>query len=153
MPGYRQHLFYATIWYTALLFLFFLCTASALPIFEWGLCMLAGALFPDIDIKSKGQIVFFNLFLITGGLLILLRQWYVVSILLVISYLPLLARHRTVFHNFWIILGGAFVLCKSLSICVPCYSCRIYCDMFFFMIGVLSHLVLDKGIFKALRLP
>ena len=59
MPMYKEHLFGGFACGMALLFLvanYF--TKNSMPIatsMEWMMFALAGSLFPDIDIKSKGQ--------------------------------------------------------------------------------------------------
>ncbi|MGC2310143.1 MAG: hypothetical protein WA432_00805 [Candidatus Babeliaceae bacterium] len=69
MPSYKGHLLGGLVVYSIAL-LFMATTLSWLTKGEWLLCTLFGALFPDIDIKSKGQKLFYALLLVIGSFFI-----------------------------------------------------------------------------------
>ena len=152
MPGYKHHIAFGFFSYICALLIIFSSLFFSSKIVEWGICVLCGALFPDIDIKSKGQLLFYHLFLIAACFLMIFERWRCMSALVFLSYIPILSRHRGIFHNFWFITAiiGCLAYCSSSF--YPCHSQRIYYDCAFFMLGVFSHLVLDKGLLKTIRL-
>jgi hypothetical protein len=132
--------------------IFLLCpTVKISHVIEWLACALAGALFPDIDIKSKGQKYFYwVIFILLVGLAIQERLdlFMVVSIGAII---PMLVRHRGLFHNLWflIALAGGFWIFFSTQF--PFLSQRLFSDILFFLAGVISHLWLDRGFRRMIR--
>jgi LexA-binding, inner membrane-associated putative hydrolase len=151
MPGYRAHIFCAILMYAVML----LCI-SALVTSGWivmgGLCaIIAGALFPDIDIKSKGQHYLYWIYAATLGLLLLLhwrspKQLWIdlIICLAVLTIAPMLGRHRGITHAplfilalgaiFWIITAGFY----------PQYTAHFFFYSCCFVFGALSHIWLDK---------
>lgn len=148
MPGYKKHLAAGLGTYCLLLACFSLSTVSSLRLVEWCTCTLLGSLFPDIDIKSKGQLVFYHIIMLALLGCILNSRWKAASILGIMATMPLLARHRGIFHHFGIItavtMSGAFYAAS----CWPSASLTIFSDACFFLAGVASHTVLDKGFSK-----
>lgn len=106
---------------------------------------LIGSIFPDIDTRSVAQKLFFvSLFL--GVLFCLI--YYQNSVFLfaagAIALVPLLSRHRGIFHRWWFLLGlsvlgtlgGVAFFPEHMQVVVLCSS------SFFF--GCVTHLLLDK---------
>jgi hypothetical protein len=59
MANYKGHLIGGAVAYSIFLFVGRLHNMSFYTVLEWLLFSLAGALFPDIDTKSKGQKLFY----------------------------------------------------------------------------------------------
>jgi hypothetical protein len=151
MPGYRAHILCAVLIYTAML----LCIGA---LFKNGFTVLgglgaivAGALFPDIDIKSKGQHYLYWMYAAALGLLLLLhwrhpKQLWIdlIICLAILTIAPMLGRHRGITHaplfilalgvTFWIISAGFY----------PQYTQQFFFYSSCFVLGALSHIWLDK---------
>lgn len=151
MPQYKVHIAGAALLFVASVFLLSLQHSSVSVLLECLLCTLLGGLFPDIDIKSKGQKIFYYLFGAVSIWLLLTGALYTVALLSILALFPILARHRGIFHNFCFVglLVGAVVV--FLSAAYPPYKFFFIRDGAFFLLGVFSHLVLDRGIGKTLR--
>jgi len=149
MSGYRTH--FTTAAGCALIIIGY--QHAALPWWAWlsltnGARIIAsilGGLFPDIDIKSKGQQL---LYAIVIPLLVasLLAKKIVFSILLsALGILPPLLPHRGITHHIWFCFtapligpGLVYVYCPQfIELAIDLYS--------FFVVGALSHLILDYG--------
>ena len=112
------------------------------------LCAVAGSLFPDIDIKSKGQKFFYGImapayiFLFARGQLVLC---FVVGLC---ALLPVMSSHRGLFHRWWFILAFASLWGIAVARMFPHYADQAALGTIFFMLGSLSHLWLDFGPIK-----
>jgi len=149
MSGYRTH-FTAAAWCGVVMIA---ATHYHLPPLGWlSLANLAriiasmlGGLFPDIDIKSKGQQL---LYAIVIPLLIaaLLAKKVVFSILLSgLCIIPPLLPHRGITHHLWFSFSAPAVGPFLVYMYCPehlMFTIDLYC---FFVVGALSHLVLDYG--------
>ncbi|MDE0298085.1 MAG: metal-dependent hydrolase [Candidatus Poribacteria bacterium] len=62
------------------------------------IAVLSG-LWPDVDIKSRGQQIFYRIFLIFSAILILRKQYLQSAILGIFAMLPLLGKHRGWTHS------------------------------------------------------
>lgn len=114
---------------------------------EKGLCLFAitlmAALFPDIDTDSKGQNLFYSLFLLLDVYLILNRNYKHAAILGLLVMLPVLSRHRGWTHTVWamflipapILILPWLLFGTELSTLLPYYGCAVA--------GYFSHLVID----------
>lgn len=109
---------------------------------------LAGSLFPDIDISSQGQKLFLKLLLLVLVLCLFLKASLAVIALLAFSLLPIILPHRGLFHDFMFILFLTGIVGAFCIYSMPEKCDLIFSLLFFFLIGVLSHLVLDKGVRK-----
>lgn len=152
MPNYKKHLIGGLGAYTLLLIavqhiksISFFCSG------EWLLCALAGSLFPDIDIKSKGQQFFYCLLLFIMLVLIIYHQFSLLAMCSVISIFPILVRHRGIFHRLWFVILFPLVVWYSITIFVPTISGILLFDTLFFIAGAVSHLWLDFGFWRMLR--
>lgn len=147
MPNYKGHLAGGMITYLIVLAVVtrvLHVAPSPLTAFEWCVATLLGALFPDIDVKSKGQFIFYAATGICLVYAILFRWWLAAVVCSVIVLVPLLVKHRGLLHRFWFVLVCAvvsIVICsaKKLSYCAP-----LQWDIFFFVCGAFSHITLDR---------
>lgn len=158
MPGYRVHLVGGGI--AAVLSLSILVAAGCISLQQDYLLMLssflaalAGALFPDIDVKSKGQNYFYWI------VFLLLLYYYTdhqfdrCAAIALICTLPLLTKHRGILHNIWfliLLIGSCMAMVVTYCKAHATTLCAI---LLFFLLGMISHLWLDLGIRRMLRLP
>src|SRR5262245_16608113 len=106
MPGYRTHISVAIMVYIILAVITWSIVISW-PTRLLGLVALCiGALFPDIDTKSKGQQYLYHAYALCLGLILALyvmhrtQLWVdLIICLAIITIAPLLARHRGITHN------------------------------------------------------
>ena len=146
MPSYRGHLVGGVVTYLLML----QCIKYAQPnidvIFQGLLFCLLGSLFPDIDIQSKGQKLFYQALFIIILLIIAYHRMELLVPVAVVSFIPLLLNHRGITHNPWFVL--------FLGLCMPIASHWYHPELwqlavkaaFFFIVGGWSHLVLDWGV-------
>ena len=108
MPGYKGHLVGGVVAFGLLfaVLMYLICTQqpSHLMIGEWLLCSLAGALFPDIDVKSKGQKYFYYVVFIFLAFLAAQQRFQMLTCFSFIAITPMLARHRGIFHCQWFVI-------------------------------------------------
>jgi hypothetical protein len=152
MPNYKGHLFGGMVGFGLVIFFCSLHLAPCASLIEWGVCVLGGSLFPDIDTKSKGQKL---LYLGISAVLIycvIYRKFKTAVAIACIAMLPLLSKHRGIFHHFWCILIVLTALVLYGSVLYPALRMRITVDASFFMLGVVSHLYLDVGLKRMLRI-
>ncbi len=145
MPGYKGHLVGGVVTYAFGLYLLSSACSSSFVAVQWLGCTLAGALFPDVDVKSKGQKYFYWVIFALFGLLIYQKHYRLLSIASVISVVPMLVRHRGIFHRISFIISLSFVVWLSVHIYVPLFSKRFLYYAIFFAAGALSHIMLDFG--------
>ena len=143
MPGYKSHLAAGAVTFVALF------STISIPIsFETGFellcCTLFGALFPDIDIQSKGQKIFYLMMMGVLGMLLLSQRWVIAAFLGFVLCLPLIVSHRSLFHRWWFILSLPVVLFFVLVSVYPFLKNLLVWDMIFFLSGIISHLILDR---------
>jgi len=145
MPGYKGHLVGGAISFLILLAIFQNHVSSSLTYAEWLCASLCGCLFPDIDIKSKGQQLFYKLLLIITLGLLFLKKYMAGTLVCLFSFTPLMCRHRGLFHKAWFIIFLGFLFFAFMSISFPKYAHIVLYDIIFFVFGALSHLYLDLG--------
>lgn len=121
---------------------------SALEIFIYATLVILFALWPDVDIKSIGQKVFYTIFFVADAILVFYFQEYKIAAyfgLLII--LPVLAKHRGWTHS-WItavllptplILVPTAVMSGTIAEGLPYYFAAVT--------GYFSHLFFDKKAF------
>ena len=109
------------------------------------------ALFPDVDIKSKGQSLFYWLIFIVDALLIWNKQIQAAAYLGVIALLPLLSKHRGWTHS----VVAAFLIPSPIVLVPYLYSERIVAVAVLFygaaVVGYLSHIALDGQLVRRLK--
>lgn len=144
MPGYRAHLIGGLVAFSGA----YLLTQSAtntdlmlvLQLLGW--CLL-GSLFPDIDTKSMGRLVWFRILGVMAIVGLIANQWAVVGFSGILWLLSLLANHRGLFHRFWFILLLALFGMIITDVVVPEYLFYMQYAILFFVIGAFSHILLD----------
>lgn len=106
------------------------------------------ALFPDIDIKSKGQKLFYWLFFLLDVGLLVSGRFIEAALLGFVAMLPILSRHRGWTHSIWAmllvplpILAGPVYLSRTPPLeALPFYLGAVA--------GYLSHLVADGTLLR-----
>jgi len=146
MPGHRTHLVGGLAVYGITLYLLRSYCTSTFVAAEWLLFILAGSLFPDIDTKSKGQKYLYLILVITIIILAIQRKFLIMAVLSVAAFIPIITRHRGLFHKTWFVVGFPASIGVLVSIYAPAYTRVAFFDTLFFVLGGLSHLVLDFGI-------
>ncbi len=156
MSGFRSH-------YWAGIFAFFvlLVAMALIPLrighpeikdafWDWRklpllLCIsILAAIWPDVDISSRGQCIFYRIFVVLDVALILMRKYIWASILGLSAMLPIIGKHRGWTHTIW----SAFLL-PSPIILLPMYFSQSYSLVglpyyLAALAGYTSHLVVDR---------
>ncbi|HSC25023.1 MAG TPA: metal-dependent hydrolase [Candidatus Babeliales bacterium] len=147
MPGYKGHLAGGVIVFGILFFgvVVGFTKPSLMTACEWLLFTLAGSLFPDIDIKSKGQKYFYYIVFLFFIILTLRQRFEMLACCSFIILSPLLVRHRGIFHSPGFVIAAPMIFWIVISIFMPKISTQIFFDSVFFIVGALSHLWLDFG--------
>ena len=156
MSGYRGHISTAVIFAALLLAgLSFTTIAGTMPIEEKILKAIVilwlaviFALFPDIDIKSKGQMLFYRLFFILDLVLLATDHHTEAALLGFLAMLPILSKHRGWTHTYW-----AMILIPLPIVVVPFYFGKVPIEetLPYYLAaeaGYLSHLVADGMVFR-----
>jgi len=155
MPGYRGHLVGGAI--------AFVVACNVIKTFytkmSWSpmevivgltLCLL-GALFPDIDIKSVGQRVFYSFALALSIFSILTNQHSLLAVLCVITLFPLVVSHRGVIHRLWFVVFVPLLVPLIVSYGNPSLFAPSFVLYIYFLFGAISHLILDYGFLRFFR--
>lgn len=145
MPGYRAHLMGGFTAYALVLFAIQRLAPTPLTMIEWLGCALIGSLFPDLDIKSKGQIWFYRLLFVVMGVLVIQQRFMLVAFMSVSCITPLLVKHRGLFHEPWFIIGMPLCGVFLIGAYMPAHSALFFWDALFFIAGAVSHITLDRG--------
>jgi len=145
MPGYKGHLAGGIIAFSILFFCLIGACSSYYTAAEWLLCTLAGALFPDIDVKSKGQKYFY--YVVFGCLIVLVAQqrFQMLTCFSFIMITPMLVKHRGIFHSPSFLIIMPLIVWMIIAMVFPAITQRLFVDTIFFITGALSHLWLDFG--------
>lgn len=153
MPGYRGHLIGGLVTFSILLVLVSrICQPTTMAVAEWlGLC-LAGSLFPDIDTKSKGQKYFYWSVFLALIFLAYKKCFDILVVLSLVSMIPMLVNHRGLLHRIWFLIGMPLLVWYLICLRCPWYRMHLLFDAVFFTFGALSHLWLDVGLRRMLRL-
>lgn len=155
MPGYKGHLSGGLIafgiTYVAITAHQLVMVTNMIPVIGWLACTMAGSLFPDIDVKSKGQNFFYWCILIVLMYFTYCQQFMPLAYVSIASMLPMLVKHRGIFHNIWFLIGGLGAMSYALVLYMPKYEQTIVIHTLFFLAGVISHLWLDVGFVRMLR--
>ncbi len=112
---------------------------------------LAGAIFPDIDIKSKGQRLYLKVLALVLLMSLCLQAYIPLLFVLALFFSSLVMPHRGIFHDLWFITCMLVMIDLFLLIVIPHRKVEILATSLFFFAGVLSHLLLDKGIRKTFK--
>ncbi len=147
MPGYKTHVVGGILTFTGVL-----CLLQKLHLFHCAYltalsCFLAtilGALFPDVDTKSKGQMMFYQGILFYLLLLLWSHKFVMFMVITCLVMIPLLVPHRGLFHNIFFLTSLVGVASIAAFFLLPhrAYDCIIH--LLFFYVGALSHVLLDR---------
>ena len=144
MPSYRGHLVGGLVTYVAVLQFIKYMNLSSFMLLQGFLFCLLGALFPDIDVKSKGQKVFYTILLVLLLLLLYKKMYCLFAIMSLLGIIPLLVRHRGIFHHIWFLFSMAIIATLIIkNWCGTFRNIMVYNSWFFFA-GALSHVLLDR---------
>jgi len=144
MPNYKAHLAVGFLTYVGVINLIPSHYYATDMIADGLLLCLIGSLFPDVDVKSNGQKIFYSLLAVLMIHLVMLKAWFWLSLVALMAIVPLLVRHRGIFHNilFLLFLGLLFALGAQ------CFTydrmSLILCNSLFFTVGCVSHVLLDR---------
>jgi|SRR5579863_2313423 len=151
MPGYKGHLLGGCVSYALLLAVIYMYCPSYAVAARWLMCALAGSLFPDIDVKSKGQNYFYWIIFFIMLVLLAQQQLYALAFCSMVSIIPMLVRHRGIFHRWWFIVLVAVGVWLLITQYAPLYRTQLGYDVLFFIVGAFSHLWLDLGLRRMFR--
>jgi len=144
MPNYKGHLCGGLVAYLCVMLAMVTIKPSMLTACEWLCFTLAGALFPDVDVKSKGQKYFYYFIFAVFVMLMCQGKHYYVSCLSIIAITPMLVRHRGVFHQIWFLIMISVGSWAIASFFLPALTRPLLINMLFFIVGCVSHVVLDR---------
>ena len=144
MPNYKGHLIGGVATFTLFFLLLHSFCSSLLTAAGWLVFTLAGSLFPDIDIKSKGQKYFYRLVLLLFIILIIGHKFELMCCFSFIAITPMLARHRGIFHRVWFLVIVSFSAWMVMSCVMPHFTDQLFFNSLFFLAGALSHVLLDN---------
>lgn len=123
-------------------------SSSLLENIVWLAVCVGGSLFPDIDVASKGQKLFYFV-LAPLYLFLFARKQCILCVLVgLIALIPLLCSHRGLFHRCWFNMLFACLWATAFVHLFPFYVNQIIIGTLFFIAGALSHLWLDFGLKK-----
>lgn len=143
MPNYKGHLAGGVATFTILFLLLHSFCTSFLTAAGWLVFTLAGSLFPDIDIKSKGQKYFYRLVLLFFIVLTFNHKFELMCCFSFIAITPMLVRHRGVFHQVWFLVIVSFGVWMAMSCVMPGHDYPLFFNALCFLAGALSHVLLD----------
>jgi len=150
MPGYRAHIVGGVVAAAPVLYMLRSYATPATAIL-WLACAAAGALFPDVDTKSKGQKWFYRLVIPTLAVLLFFKKFTVFIIIAFMSFTPLIVNHRGLFHRLWFIILPPLGIAGVIAWHYPAYGKGAFLAALFFVIGSVSHLVLDIGLRRTFK--
>lgn len=155
MPNHRTHLTAGLVSSALLIYAINLFDASFLKspslIFLYACFALAGSIFPDIDIDSKMQRMFWPLITIAVGITLVFSQWHLFFILTISVLFVASIGHRTITHSVWFSLFFPLLLAWYIQSNHPMLRSIAYTSAFFFSVGAWSHIFLDRTVSKYKR--
>lgn len=146
MPGYRSHLVGGFVTYLAIIQAISWYNPSHMTIIQGFLFCLLGALFPDIDVKSKGQNVFYSILLCLMILLLYKQQYCLFTVLSLLGVIPMLVKHRGIFHHLWFLLLLSIIATGIVKLWCGYFAIVMINNCWFFFAGAVSHVVLDRTV-------
>ena len=147
MAGYKGHIAGGIILMMIVLNLVFYAFTSPswIEIILYMLLAIMFALWPDVDIKSKGQKLFYILFFITDLYLIIVQKFEAAAFLGLFIIIPILSKHRGWTHSI-----PAMILIPSPILIYPMISggtMEFFAGVPYYfaaITGYFSHILLDK---------
>lgn len=152
MPNYKGHLTGGCIVFIVAVLFFIGHKISFFTGLEWFAFTLLGSLFPDIDTKSKGQKIFYKILFVMALYLIIKKRFLALAMISLLSFIPLVVPHRGICHRLWFVIGVPLSLVVYCHFYFPAYAVLIFWDAFFFALGAISHLWLDMGLRRMIRI-
>lgn len=144
MPNYRGHLIGGTaVYLVALHFVQGYNPSLSYAIQGFFFCLI-GALFPDVDIKSKGQKLFYYFVLVALCFFLWYKRMDLFIALSLLSVIPLLVRHRGLFHRVWFLIFLSTSTALLIGSYHSNYSSWAMHNALFFLLGALSHVFFDR---------
>lgn len=144
MPSYRGHLIGGVLTYLGMLQFIKYAQPNSHIVLQGLLFCLLGSLFPDVDVKSKGQKIFYIIILVFLCYCLIQHRLDLFIVASLLGLTPLLVRHRGLFHEIWFLL----LLTIVSFICFKSFSEKnetlLLANSSFFFMGCLSHVVLDR---------
>ena len=148
MPNYKSHLVGGALAFTGTLKLTYSLwnqpTVIQIPVCL-AICLL-GSLFPDIDVTSKMQRLFYLAAAITLPVTLLYQQWTLFFVITGVAFFITYLRHRTLTHNMWFIISMPALLLLYLSHQNKAIFNQAFLWYLYFVAGALSHVILDKTV-------
>jgi membrane-bound metal-dependent hydrolase YbcI (DUF457 family) len=144
MPGFRGHLVGGIVTYLLMLQFIKLMHPSVSIIFSGFIFCIFGSLFPDIDIKSKGQKIFYSLSLVVLCCFLYYERIDLFIGLSLLGTVPLLVKHRGIFHTLWFLIFISISTGLVIGNLNPNLSAWAMGNALFFLGGALSHIFLDR---------
>lgn len=144
MPGYKGHLIGGALVGIGLTYL--IASLGVMPLnvqITSFICILLGSLFPDIDIKSKGQKLFFSAAFIGAIFFVVQARQVALGITAICMIVPLIVRHRGLTHQVWFVLLISASVALIGGIYMPSLQHAFIVNALFFSAGALSHIFLD----------
>lgn len=151
MPGYKGHLVGGTVAFGVTYLVVHNFCPSLITAGQWLGCALAGSLFPDVDVKSKGQNYFYWVILFALIVTILQRSFEWLAIVSVLSIVPMLVRHRGLFHRVSFIIALPMSIWLGVNYYFPAITYVVFFNVLFFIAGAISHVWLDVGFRRMLK--
>lgn len=152
MPNYKGHLIGGAVAFAIVICFIFNNNVNFITGLEWLCFTLLGSLFPDIDIKSKGQKIFYKVLFCVLIFLAFKKQLSAIALISLLSFIPLLVRHRGMCHQLWFVITVPFAVAVCCNLFFPHYYSIILWDAIFFTVGAISHLWLDVGFRRMVRI-
>lgn len=144
MPSYRVHLIGGLVTYLGVLQFIKDTNISGFVIVQGLLFCLLGALFPDIDVKSKGQKIFYSMLLVLLIWLLYQRMYCLFVTMSFLGLIPILVRHRGIFHHIWFLFSMAVIMSWIVQAWCGTFAKIMLYNCWFFFAGTVSHVLLDR---------
>lgn len=145
MPNYKGHLAGGLFVAILLLYLIRFINPTVAIAAQLIACALFGSLFPDIDTKSKGQLLIYRMLALVLVLFIAQQRLQLAVGVSCVAILPLIVHHRGLFHRAWFILLICLAVIGYAWMMAPTSTYMVALHVLFFGVGALSHLYLDVG--------
>lgn len=154
MPNHRTHLVTGLTCATVLVYALNQINAHTFQdLWQMPLCIglaLTGSIFPDIDIDSKMQRLFWPIIAIVLFAALVKSKFYLFFILAACTIFVMLIRHRTITHQFWFVISFPFGLAWYLGT-TKVQTPFVYVSALFFVVGACSHIFLDRTMSRLKR--
>ncbi len=147
MPNYKAHLVGGAVSFGLVLWTTSMIPALSVPLdyLPWALGLtLLGSLFPDIDVPSKIQRLFF--LVAAGGIFYTLLSYNMrhFSFLAVAILFVAFLTHRTITHKPFFLIALALIPTLWLCYFYSAYAFLAFGLYLYFIVGCLSHVLLDR---------